>query len=103
MGSIAEDNFTSSSEGSAFRGSIRYPLLPLELQGLPSLMASSAAAGIFTRSILHPLDTAKAIIQVQTHREQWEGSEARWRFRTLETIKTVWRNEGLRGLYRGFA
>ncbi|KAL8440370.1 hypothetical protein Efla_000258 [Eimeria flavescens] len=80
----------------------RYRWLPEAQQGLPATMASAAVAGLLSRTVMHPLDTAKAIIQVQTKtknlRRSFFGSS-----RTLQTLCSIWRLDGLRGLYRGFA
>ncbi|KAL8444236.1 hypothetical protein Emag_005593 [Eimeria magna] len=80
----------------------RYRWLPEDQQGLPATMSSAAGAGLLSRAVMHPLDTAKAVIQVQTKRENaaasfLEGSK------TLRTLSSIWKTDGLRGLYRGFA
>ncbi|KAL8437065.1 hypothetical protein ACSSS7_001222 [Eimeria intestinalis] len=79
----------------------RYGWLPEDQQGLPATMSSAAGAGLLSRAVMHPLDTAKAVIQVQTKGQNaassfFEGS------RTLRTLSSIWKADGLRGLYRGF-
>lgn len=64
---------------------------------LSSLLAS-ASAGIFARFPCHPLDTAKARLQAQ----QPSFSNAPRYRSVLQTLLKTFKNEGVRGLYRGF-
>lgn len=82
---------------------LRYPRLPDDLQGLPATMASASVAGLLSRVLIHPLDTAKAVIQVQTtphsHSLRMLGGSSR----TLRTLSYLWHMDGAAALYRGFA
>lgn len=61
-------------------------------------LLASASAGVIARFPSHPLDTAKARLQVQ----QFSLGETP-RYRGLvHTLLTTFEKEGLRGLYRGF-
>ncbi|CDJ28444.1 mitochondrial carrier domain-containing protein, putative [Eimeria mitis] len=81
----------------------RYPRLPADLQGLPATMASASVAGLLSRALIHPLDTAKAVIQVQVKAAPRHGVQTLLgSSRTLQTLTSLWRKEGLVGLYRGF-
>lgn len=57
-------------------------------------MLGSAASGMLARIPCHPLDTAKARLQVQTSSGAYRG--------IVDVLARTWQNEGLRGLYRGF-
>jgi hypothetical protein len=56
---------------------------------------SSASAGLVSRLLTHPLDTAKARIQAST-------TTATHYKNTLDVLVRTTRNEGFLGLYRGF-
>ncbi|OEH78484.1 mitochondrial carrier domain-containing protein [Cyclospora cayetanensis] len=81
---------------------LRYPWFPNDQQGLPSTMASAAVAGLLSRAVAHPLDTVKAVIQVQTKSRDTPKTVFE-RSRTVRTLLSIWKVDGLRGLYRGFA
>lgn len=81
---------------------LRYKWLPADQQGLPATMASAAVAGLLSRAVTHPLDTAKALIQVRTQGQQ-NSTTFFGRSKTLQTLASVWKADGVRGLYRGFA
>lgn len=89
-------------EASAPESRLRYPHLPADLQGLPSTMASASVAGLLSRAFMHPLDTAKAVIQVQTTPAPHTLQTLLRGSRTLKTLRSLWQAEGLGGLYRGF-
>ncbi|KAL8448683.1 hypothetical protein Emed_003592 [Eimeria media] len=80
----------------------RYRWLPEDQQGLPATMSSAAGAGLLSRAVMHPLDTAKAVIQVQT-KTQTAAASLLEGSKTLRTLSSIWKADGLRGLYRGFA
>lgn len=82
--------------------SLRYKWLPSDQQGLPATMASAAMAGLLSRAVMHPIDTAKAVIQVQT-KAQNIPKTLFGRSRTLQTLSSIWKVDGVRGFYRGFA
>ena len=56
-------------------------------------MISGILAGALSKLIMHPLDTLKAIIQVDTNVTK--------RAKILETLKNQIKNEGAKSLYRG--
>lgn len=81
---------------------LRYPWLPADQQRLPATMASASMAGLLSRLVMHPLDTAKAVIQVQTKTlgtQRWKLSGSK----TALTLSSIWKADGVAGLYRGFA
>ncbi|CDJ64797.1 mitochondrial carrier domain-containing protein, putative [Eimeria necatrix] len=81
---------------------LRYPWLPADQQRLPATMASASMAGLLSRLVMHPLDTAKAVIQVQTKTlgtRKWKLSGSK----TALTLSSIWKADGVAGLYRGFA
>ncbi|KAL8270833.1 hypothetical protein Esti_005204 [Eimeria stiedai] len=80
----------------------RYRWLPEDQQGLPATMSSAAGAGLLARAVMHPLDTAKAVIQVQTKGQSISASLLGGS-KTLQCLSSIWKADGLRGLYRGFA
>lgn len=55
---------------------------------------ASALAGLATRSLLHPIDTCKTVIQVSTSQG---GSRS-----LISSALNITREHGIRGLYRGF-
>lgn len=59
---------------------------------LASNALGSAFAGIIARSLTHPLDTAKARLQVKSH---YQGP--------LDVLRKTLETEGFGGLYRGFS
>ena len=61
-----------------------------EDRALPSVLASSFVGAV--ARILHPIDTVKAKMQVQTTR-MYSGA--------FDCFTKTWRAEGIRGLYRG--
>jgi len=64
----------------------------------------SAAAGILSRIITHPLDTAKARLQANYTQVESPSSTSKVpRYRgTIDVLVRTFRSEGLGGLYRGF-
>lgn len=100
----------------------------LDWRQIRSIMFSSAVGGFLCRSLFHPIDTAKAIIQAQASPRVSALSSQRTNgttppstnssflklqgppqntyqaiFRsTVHTLSTVWKQEGIQGLYRGF-
>ena len=68
----------------------------------PMLLAS-ASAGMVARVTCHPLDTCKAILQVQAKNKCGAGAiNSRVYSNFLQVIKGTVKKEGLAGLYRGF-
>ncbi len=68
-------------------------------------LESSAIAGIATRTMLHPIDTCK--VRIQTAQGEVSGVCCRITLITylqnvLKSMASIYRNEGLRSLYRGF-
>ena len=63
-------------------------------------MIASAAAGVVGRLFCHPLDTCKARLQVQT--VSASADHAMYRH-TVDALTRTARQEGLRGLYKGFS
>jgi hypothetical protein len=59
-----------------------------------ALVESSAIAGLITRALLHPIDTCKVITQTSQSSIPSGG--------VLMTSRDIFRNHGMRGLYRGF-
>jgi len=76
-----------------------------QLRLLPTMLASAFAGGL-ARFPCHPIDTVKARMQVQTWGIDSVNSIAREQtivYRNfLDGLRTTWRLEGIRGLYRGF-
>lgn len=116
---------TSSSSGFPNKDKRDWPRLSeLDWREIRSIMFSSAVGGFFCRCLFHPIDTAKAIIQAQVSPKVPDLSPRRPTtaldssslkplepqkntyqdvFRsTIQALRTVWRLEGIQGLYRGF-
>ncbi|PHJ20847.1 mitochondrial carrier domain-containing [Cystoisospora suis] len=99
-------------------------LSELDWREIRSITFSSAVGGFLCRCLFHPIDTAKAIIQAQVSPKvpdlsaklstttldssPFKPSEPRKNtyqnvFRsTVQTLRAVWKLEGIQGLYRGF-
>jgi hypothetical protein len=60
---------------------------------IPNILAS-AAAGILSRCLTHPLDTAKSRLQAIGHQHVYTGP--------FDVLRKTYRAEGVQGLYRGF-
>ncbi len=61
-------------------------------------MSAAALSGLVVRLVLHPIDTAKARLQVQTTSF---GADRRHLFRNLpDVLVRTLKEEGVRGLYR---
>ncbi|GBG24409.1 Mitochondrial substrate carrier family protein E [Hondaea fermentalgiana] len=83
------------------------------LRLVPTMLASAGAGGL-ARFPCHPIDTVKARLQVQTWQALRGGNGAaaagaaaaaanRALYRNFaHGLSDIWRQEGLRGLYRGF-
>ena len=60
-----------------------------------ALMLASASTGSFCRIFLHPLDTMKARLQVQTSsKADYSGF--------IDAVRQTATKEGIKGFYRGF-
>ncbi|EGR28927.1 mitochondrial carrier protein, putative [Ichthyophthirius multifiliis] len=59
---------------------------------------ASALAGISTKFIIHPLDTLKNKIQIQTQKSHLKDLK---RHLLLQKTKETFKNEGIRGFYKG--
>ena len=61
-------------------------------------MRAACCSGVIVRLFLHPLDTAKARLQIQT---KTADSSTPHLFKNLsDVVRTTVRQEGIRGLYR---
>jgi hypothetical protein len=60
-----------------------------------SLIEASAAAGLITRALLHPIDTCKVVTQVGKGSNQTGG--------VFGTSSHILKEHGVKGLYRGFS
>ncbi|KAI8980254.1 mitochondrial carrier domain-containing protein [Pilobolus umbonatus] len=69
------------------------------------LSLCGALAGIISRFVIAPLDVVKIRMQLQTHRTQFGNSllnTAHVKYpHTVQAMKTILKEEGIRGLYKG--
>jgi hypothetical protein len=59
------------------------------------IIEASALAGLVTRSLLHPIDTCKTVIQIST---ESGGSRS-----MVKSAISIYKSQGVKGLYRGFS
>lgn len=75
-----------------------------EMRLVPTMLASAGAGGL-ARFPCHPIDTVKARMQVQTWKVLQGSASApnQALYKNFaDGLNNIWKQEGLRGLYRGF-
>lgn len=65
-------------------------------------MLSSSISGMIARIPLHPVDTAKAKMQVATSTTHNAGTTTRLYKSVIDCLYNTYKQEGIRGLYSGF-
>jgi hypothetical protein len=66
------------------------------------VVAASSISGITSRLILHPIDTIKARLQVQSNISSLNATNVDKIYKnSFDAFKTITKYEGVRGLYRG--
>merc|ERR1711991_919115 len=67
------------------------------------MLLASSSAGMVARLTCHPLDTCKAILQVQSKRAGVVGGlDGKVYNNFIQVIRGTIKTEGIAGLYRGF-
>ena len=97
---MGEGADSAGSDGGENSGERESSSPPSATQSYSSLLAS-AAAGVMARFPCHPLDTAKARLQVQSGSGISQHTSLRYGS-LIDALRKTAAREGFRGLYRGF-
>jgi len=64
---------------------------------------AGALGGVFSNSVVYPLDTAKTVIQATRTDKKGKGRDHPVRLRMISLLRRIYQEEGIPGFYKGYA
>jgi len=64
---------------------------------------AGALGGVFSNSIVYPLDTAKTVLQATRTDRKGKGRDHPVRLRMISLLRRIYQEEGIAGFYKGYA
>lgn len=64
---------------------------------------TGALGGVFSNSVVYPLDTAKTVIQATRTDKKGKGRDHPVRLRMISLLRRIYQEEGISGFYKGYA
>jgi len=64
---------------------------------------AGALGGVFSNTVVYPLDTAKTVIQATRTDKSGKGRDHPVRLRMISLLRRIYQEEGISGFYKGYA